>query len=79
MSRGKSRKAEGKSIQIPENNKKTTAEKSSKCSSDEHAAMNSLQANISAVHAEIKAIRSDMEADLHSFHDSFAREMKSQL
>ena len=78
MSRGRSRKAEGKSIQIPEN-KKTTAEKSSECSSDEHAAMNSLQANISAVHAEIKAIRSDMKADLHSFHDSFAREMKSQL
>ena len=33
----------------------------------------------SAVHAAIKADRSDMKADLHSFYDGFAIEIESDL
>ncbi|KAJ8257631.1 hypothetical protein GJAV_G00187940 [Gymnothorax javanicus] len=47
--------------------------------SDEHEARNTLQANIGAIHAELKAIRLDIKTELNSFHETISKDMKKNL
>lgn len=45
----------------------------------EHADLDSLQASIIAIHAEIKAVCSDVRIELNNFRDTFERQMKGEL
>lgn len=60
------RKTRGKSSQKSERNERQTVGKDDEVE-EEYTAMDSLQANISAIYAEIKAIRSDVKTELNIF------------
>lgn len=46
---------------------------------EEMTKLYNLQANIRAIHAEIKAIRADMKMELNNFHDNFSKDIKRDL
>lgn len=77
----KQRKGRGKASLKPEKSGRQTPDKDNGDDVDESSAIDnvSLQASICAIHAEIKAIRSDMKTELNNFHDTFSRDMKNDL
>ena len=74
----KQKKGRGKASLRPE---KTGGQTPEKDDDEESSAMDniSLQASISAMHAEIKAIRSDVRTELNNSQDTFSRDMKNEL
>lgn len=75
----KQRKARGKSSQRPEKTEKQTTENDDECNADEQEAADTMQACVSAIYSEIKAMRSDVKIELNHFQESLTRDWKTDL
>ncbi len=79
MTRGKARKDNGKPTEIREEGENNIRGKVNEDTHGEQMAMDSLLANIGAIHKEMQATRSDVKEQLSCLRDNLSADMKRDL
>lgn len=79
MTRGKTRKDNGKPTQTQEESEINLTEKANGDTHDEHMAMDNLLTSIGAIHKDILAVRTDMKEQLSCLRDDLSGDMKRDL